>query len=140
MPTHTPRSKRFTAPPVAHLIGFRMTAGSMGKAEGRMRIQRRHVGPSGAAHGGILCDLADAAMGIAFASTLHDGQAAVTVNLEIHFLRPVWRGQLTARARVIHRGRRLGLVECAVTNQAGQLVAQASSTCTVLSQPLAPPH
>ncbi len=92
-------------------------------------------------HGGILCDLADATMGIAFASTLKQKQSAVTVELKINFLRPIWKGRLIALARVLHRGRQLGLVDCKATDEAGRLIAKASSTCMVLPRPLVPrPH
>ena len=110
----------------------------MGEARAELLLQRRHVGPGGTVHGGILCDLADAAMGIAFVSTLRDGPSATTVELKINFLRPVWKGRLFALARVVQRGRRLGFVECEVSDEAGRLIAKASSTCMVLGRPLAP--
>jgi acyl-coenzyme A thioesterase PaaI-like protein len=42
-------------------------------------------------------------MGIAFLSTLHGRQSAATVELNMNFLRPVWRGRLVAVARVVQR-------------------------------------
>lgn len=86
----------------------------------------------GTIHGGILCDLADAAMGFAFASTLGPGETFTTLELKINFLRPVIEGILTASARVAHRGKTVGLVECDVANAQGKAVARASSTCQVL--------
>lgn len=86
-------------------------------------------------HGGILCDLADAAMGLAFASTLTGRRSAATVELKINFLRPVWRGRLVTSARVVYRGRRLGMVEGEVSDEAGRLIAKACSTCMVLPRP-----
>ena len=126
------------SPPVARLVGFRLTQAFAGRARGELRLSRRHRGPGGTAHGGILCDLADATMGMAFASTLRRRQSAVTVELHIHFLRPVWQGRLTALAWVLHRGRRLGLVDCKVYDDAGRTIAKASSTCMVLARPLMP--
>src|SRR3989442_11814651 len=49
----------------------------------------QHFNPMGTLHGGILCDIADAAMGIAFASTLGPGESFTTVELKINFLHPV---------------------------------------------------
>jgi hypothetical protein len=46
----------------------------------------------GTLHGGMLCDIADAAMGIAFASTLAPDESFTTVELKINFFRPVWAG------------------------------------------------
>jgi uncharacterized protein (TIGR00369 family) len=86
----------------------------------------------GTLHGGILCDIADAAMGIAFASTLEDGESFTTLELKINFLRPVWKDKLRASGKVVKRGRCVGMVECDVTNSQGALVARSSSTCLVL--------
>jgi len=122
--------------PAARLIGFRVTEASAGYSHGELRLSPHHIGPGGTVHGGILCDLADAMMGLAFASTLRGRQSATTVELKINFLRPVWRGRLVAWARVVHRGRRVGLVECEVSDEAGRLIAKASSTCMVLARPL----
>lgn len=127
------------SPPVARLIGFKLAEPSAGVARGELDLTSRHTGPGGTAHGGILCDLADAAMGLAFVSTLRPRQSAVTVELKINFLRPVWNGRLVAVARVVHRGRRLGFVDCEISDPTGRLIARASSTCMVLAQPLAPP-
>jgi uncharacterized protein (TIGR00369 family) len=87
----------------------------------------------GTLHGGILCDLADAAMGVAFASTLREQESFTTLELKVNFLRPVWQGLLTAEAEVVSRGRTVGLVECKITDEKQRLIARASSTCMVLS-------
>ena len=129
---------RSPSAPVARLVGFRVNMASIGVAKGELRVGICHRGPGGTVHGGILCDLADATMGIAFISTLHGRQSAATAELKINFLRPVWTGRLVAMARVVHRGRRLGLVECEVSDEAGGLIAKASSTCMVLRRPRAP--
>jgi uncharacterized protein (TIGR00369 family) len=54
--------------------------------------------------------------------------------LKINFLRAVRQGRLTAEARVIKSGSTLGYVECDVKDEAGKLVARASSTCMKLRQ------
>jgi len=86
----------------------------------------------GTLHGGILCDIADAAMGMAFASTLGPKESFTTVELKINFFRPVWEANLRAEGKVVRRGRNLGYVECEVTDERGQLVAKAASTCLAL--------
>jgi uncharacterized protein (TIGR00369 family) len=79
-----------------------------------------------------LCDVADAAMGIAYASTLGKDESFTTLELKINFLKPVWQAQLTAEGRVVKRGRTMGLTECDITDEKGSLVARASSTCMTL--------
>jgi uncharacterized protein (TIGR00369 family) len=86
----------------------------------------------GTLHGGVICDLADAAMGIAYASQLAEDETFTTLELKANFLRPVWRGEIVADARVVSRGRSVGLVECDVADEQGRLVARLSSTCMTL--------
>jgi uncharacterized protein (TIGR00369 family) len=86
----------------------------------------------GTLHGGILCDIADAAMGVAYASTLAPGESFTTLELKINYLRPVWNATLRANGRVVQRGRTVGLVECDVFDEQQRLVARASCTCMTL--------
>src|SRR3981081_2946335 len=86
----------------------------------------------GTLHGGVLCDIADAAMGVAYASTLSETESFTTLELKINFLRPVWQTRLTATGHVVQGGRTGGMVECDVTDSQGRLVARASSTCMTL--------
>lgn len=118
--------------PVAKLIGFNITGVKPGEAVFELQATEAHANPMGTLHGGILCDIADAAMGIAYASNLLDGESFTTLELKINFLKPVWKARLTATARVVKQGRSVGLVECDVTDEHGSLVARASSTCLTL--------
>ena len=86
----------------------------------------------GTLHGGILCDLADGALGCAFASTLDEDETFTTLEMNINFLRPFWSGLLTATGWVIQRGQTIGMTECDVTDADSRLIARATSTCMVL--------
>ena len=119
-------------PPVAMLIGFRLTEVEPGHAVIEFEASERHANPMGTLHGGVLCDIADAAMGMAYASMLEEGETFTTLELKINFLKPVSNATLQAVARVIKGGRTIGLVECDVTDDQQQLVARASSTCMTL--------
>ncbi len=120
-------------PPVATLVGMRLV--EVGDGEARFELEAdpsRHMNPMGTLHGGILCDMADAAMGCAYASRLGEGESFTTLELKINFLKPVWSGLLTARAHVVRGGRTIGLVECDVLDAEGSLVARAGATCMTL--------
>jgi uncharacterized protein (TIGR00369 family) len=119
-------------PPIAELIGFTIEDVGEGRAVGILQSGPQHANPMGTLHGGVLCDVADAAMGMAFASTLAPDESFTTMGLSINFFRPVWQARLRAEARVINRGKRVGYLECDVTDQDGKLVAKANSTCFVL--------
>jgi len=119
--------------PVAGLVGFRILEVEPGRAVFEMETGPQHANPMGTLHGGILCDLADGAMGIAFASTLGEGETFTTLELKINFFKPVWNAKLRAEASIVRRGKTVGMTECEVTDETGSLVAKASSTCMVLA-------
>ena len=119
-------------PPIASLIGFTLSAVSPGEAVIDLEAGRKHANPMGTLHGGVLCDIADAAMGVAYASTLAEGESFATIELKINFLKPVWTARLRAIGRVVKRGKTLGFVECDITDEHQTLVARASSTCMTL--------
>ncbi len=119
-------------PPIGRLLGFALTAIEPGRAVCAMAVDERHHNPLGTLHGGVYCDLADAAMGLAYAATLAEGESFTTVELKISFLRAVRRTMLTAEAQVVKEGSTLGYVECAVKDAEGRLVAKAASTCMKL--------
>jgi uncharacterized protein (TIGR00369 family) len=120
-------------PPIADLIGFRPVSVEPGLAVFELEADpTRHANPMGTLHGGVLCTLADTAMGMAYAAALDDGETFATLELKINFLRPVWQGRLIATGRVVQGGRTVGLTECDVVDEAGRLVARASSTCMTL--------
>src|SRR6266850_7349007 len=118
--------------PVGKLVGFRPTSVETGRAVFELEAGPQHANPMGGLHGGVLCDVADAAMGVAYASTLQDGESFTTIELKINFLRPFKSGRLVATGHVVKAGRTIGLVECDVTDAEGRLIARAMSTCMTL--------
>jgi uncharacterized protein (TIGR00369 family) len=117
----------------AKLIGWETQRIAEGHAIVTLQAGPQHANPMGTLHGGILCDIADAAMGIAFASTLADGESFTTVELKINFFRPVWDALLKAEAKVIRRGAKIGYLECEITDEQNRLVAKSACTCMVLA-------
>jgi uncharacterized protein (TIGR00369 family) len=121
-------------PPIARLLGFSLKAIEPGRAIFEMDVDERHHNPMGTLHGGIYCDLSDAAMGYAYASTLGEAETFTTVELKINFFRAMRAGKIIAEARVVRAGSTLGYVECDVKDGAGKLVARAASTCMKLAR------
>lgn len=119
-------------PPVGLLVGFEGIEVDSGRAVVALEAGPRHANPMGTLHGGVLCDVGDAAMGVAFASTLDEGESFTTLELDAKFLKPVRDGRLEATGTVVKRGRTVGLVECDVTDEEGSLVARLQSVCIVL--------
>jgi len=119
-------------PPIADLIGFTLTEVEPGRAVIAFDAGPRHANPMGTLHGGVLCDIADAAMGMAYAAGLDEGETFTTLELKINFLRPFWTGTLLAHGWVVQRGKTVGMTECDVVDENERLIAKATSTCLAL--------
>lgn len=119
-------------PPVGRTLGFRMLAFSEGTSKFEMDVDETFHNPMGTVHGGIVVGLADSAMGMALVSTLDDSETFTTLELKTNFVRPVYKGKLTAEGRLVHRGRTIAVAEAIVTDEKGKLVAKCTSTCIVL--------
>lgn len=115
-------------PPVARLVGFTMKEFGDGRAVFELEATEDHANPMATLHGGIICDVADGAMGMAYATTLGEGESFTTLEIRTSFLRPFWTGRLIAEAEVVSRGRTVGLVECEVHDADGRLIAKSSTT------------
>ena len=119
---------------VGSLLGIDLV--SMGDGESRWVLEAgpEHANPMGTIHGGVYCDLGDAALSTAFMSTIDSDESFTTVDLMINYLRPVWSGRLEAVGRVLHKGRTIGLAESEITTEDGKLVARLSGTCMTLGK------
>jgi uncharacterized protein (TIGR00369 family) len=120
-------------PPVAELIGFRLTEIGRGRSRIELEVGPKHANPMGTLHGGILCDIADAAMGMAYVGLIGPEDSFTTIELKMNFLRPFWTGKLTARGHVLRKGRTMGLLECRITDEKRRLVAFGTSTCMTIA-------
>jgi uncharacterized protein (TIGR00369 family) len=120
--------------PVGDLIGMRMVAAEKGQVTFELDAGPQHSSPPGTLHGGILCDLADGAMGCACLSLLAEGESFATVELKINFLKPVWSGRVTAVGEVVKAGRTLTVCACRITDEGGSLVGYTTSTQMTLRE------
>jgi uncharacterized protein (TIGR00369 family) len=126
------QKKTEQAVPIEDLLGIEVGDIGDGRAVGTFQARPQHANPMGTLQGGVLCSLVDGTMGMAFASTLQPDDSFTTMNLQIHYFRPVWTARLKAEARVIQRSKNVGYLECEVTDENGKKIAKANSTCLVL--------
>lgn len=130
-------SSSFENAPISQLFGFRVIPPTEedlteGRACVELEVDERLHNPMGRVHGGVLAALADAAMGMAFGRTLDEGQEFSTIDLHIHFMRPVVAKRLVAHGNLIQRGLRVGYVECLISDSRGRLIAKSSCSCTLV--------
>lgn len=89
----------------------------------RMPLSDRHRNGCGAAHGGVIGAICDAAFGAA--SNSGSRYAVVTTSLDVDFLRPGLKGPIQAEARLVHAGRRMVNYDVQVRDGDSQLIARA---------------
>ena len=114
--------------PFAKLLGIEVDSVEPGHAVLSMKLRDDLMRNNGIAHGGAIATLIDSAMAIAIMAQLAEGERTVTVDLTIHYLRPISEGTARASARVVRAGRRVITVSAELFGDDGKLAATAIST------------
>src|SRR5258706_14889756 len=125
---------RFIYPPaIAKTLGFKLIEVGLGTATMEIVVDTdKHANPMGTIHGGVLCDIADAAIGTAHATRLEEGESFTSLDLQINFFRPVWNGRIRAAAKPVNVGRQISRYVCDILTDDDKLVAQVTSTVMTL--------
>lgn len=116
-------------------LDIRLTAIAPSHAIMQVTVSPKHLNYFGGGHGGLIATLVDT---VCFfpAPLLPAGRVVTTSNLNIHYLRPADLGdRLSARADLLHLGRRTASLRINVENQRGQLIAHGTATLQVLAEP-----
>ncbi|MBZ1463909.1 PaaI family thioesterase, partial [Escherichia coli] len=91
---------------ISETLKFKLTGIDHGEAHVSLKTDVNvHANQQGTVHGGMLCELADAAIGTAHSTVIEEGESFTSIELKINFLRPVWNDTLVAYAKPIQRGR-----------------------------------
>jgi len=113
-------------------MGIHLTKLGWGRSEIRIDVERRLTQQAGFAHGGVSAALVDSAIGLALCTIIDPGCAIMTINLQVNFLAPAKPGPLTARGRIVHKGKQTAVGDCQVTDQDGRLVSNGTATYMIL--------
>ncbi|HEY2671768.1 MAG TPA: PaaI family thioesterase [Rugosimonospora sp.] len=124
-------------PPIMQTIDVDGFEADEGRVTVSLTPREFHYNPLGSVHGGILATLLDTAAGCTVHSVLPAGQGYTSMDLNAKFLRPVTiaSGRLRCTGAVLSRTRRNALAEARLTDQSGQLVAHATSSCLIFDVP-----
>ena len=120
--------KAVASVPYAHLLGIELDEISEGVATLGLNVRKELKQNHGVVHGGAIASLIDTAMAFAIITLLAPGEKVSTVDLTVSYLRPLTKGRITARARVVRSGRRLLVVSADVFANDGILASTALST------------
>lgn len=105
-----------------------------GAAELRFEPGVEHLHGAGNVQGGVVATMLDFALAFALSARLPMEQTHATASLNVHFIRAVGLGSVTATAQVDRVGRRLGFASarlCATAS--GDLLATATSVMAILA-------
>ena len=116
--------------PFAQLIGMRLVDLKLDEAVLSVEIRDDLRQPSGVLHGGVTATLIDTAMAFAVRTRLEPTAATATIDLTIHYLRPLVDGKAICTGKVIRAGKRIFTVSADVYNDEGKLIATGLSTYT----------
>jgi len=110
-------------------LGARIAEAEPGRVVVELEAGPRHRHGGGVVQGGVITQIADAAMGLSLATLQEDGVWNTTIELKINLMRPFVEGRLRAIGRVIEMRQTLLFGEADVLDDRGRLIAHASSTC-----------
>ena len=114
--------------PFAKLLGIEVDSVEPGHAVLSMKLRDDLMRNNAIAHGGAIATLIDSAMAFAIIELLGENEHTVTVDLTIHYLRPVSEGTARASARVVRAGKRVITVSAELFDDNDKLAATAIST------------
>ncbi len=121
-------------PPIYHLTGIRAIEAAEGEAVVILPCSKWLSTSAGTIQGGFTAMLAESAMTSAAFSTARPDTAVAPLDFKVNYLRPVFPdgNDLTARARILHRGRTLVIASVEITNSEGKQVALATGSSMYL--------
>jgi uncharacterized protein (TIGR00369 family) len=115
----------FERVPFAHLLRLELGEMKRGAATLHMEVRDELRQNNGVVHGGVIASLVDSAAAFAILTILEKDETSTTVDLTIHYLRPLLQGRVSAHARVVRAGRRIMTITIDVLNENEVLVATA---------------
>src|SRR5256714_15656803 len=113
-------------------LGARITEAEPGRVVLELVAGPQHRHSGGVVQGGVITQIADAAMGMSLMTEQAEGLANTTIELKINFLRPVVEGRLQAVGRIVEMRNTLLFSEADVLDAEGRLVARDSSACLAI--------
>lgn len=118
----------FAEVPYIKLLGMELLELKPNEAVLRLQMRDELRQPHGLLHGGAIASLIDTATAFAVITCLTREEKASTVDLTVHYLRPVIDETIVCTAKVVKAGRRLLTVSADVFNDKNKLIATAIST------------
>jgi uncharacterized protein (TIGR00369 family) len=116
------------AVPFLKHLGVEVESVGPGTATLLLPVREEITRNDGVAHGGAIASVIDSAFAFAIVPLLAENERTMTIDLTIHYLRPLTGGTSRTTARVVRAGRRVITVSAELFDENGKLAATALSS------------
>lgn len=116
------------------LLGLELADIRKGWASVRLPFDGKLVHPLGIAHGGAIFSTADSAVAMALIGMLDRSESMTTIEMKINFIRSFDHGEITADAKIVHKGKTTAVGEVEIRDDKSRLVATASATYMIIKK------
>ena len=117
-------------PPGARLLGWKLIAldPQAGTIDVEFTAKTDFTNPSGFIQGGILAAMLDDTLGPAAFAMTGGKRMTTTIDLHLHYVRPVLPGRITTRGKVVNLGATIAFLEGKLFDANGRLSAVATAS------------
>jgi uncharacterized protein (TIGR00369 family) len=124
-------------PPLVALLGLKLVEAEAGRVTFIGVAREEFYNGMGVAHGGFAATMLDSALGCAINTMMPAGRVFTTIDLQIHYTRPLRReaGELRCTATVVHVGSRTATSEGRIVDANGKVYAHGTTTCILVEPP-----
>jgi uncharacterized protein (TIGR00369 family) len=127
--------KRLPAPPAAETLGWELIREDpqAGTVEIAFHPGEAFLNPHGTVQGGFVAAMLDDTMGPALVSKTDGACVPSSIDLNVTFIRAVKPGRVIGKGRVVSQGRTIAFLEGELFDEAGNLLARATSSARIVT-------
>ncbi|MDQ0214650.1 acyl-CoA thioesterase [Oikeobacillus pervagus] len=118
--------KKFEDSPYFQFLGIEILSFEEGNVETKLQVKEDFMNTNGTLHGGVHASMIDFVMGMTIVSKTKI--KCNTMNLNIHYIKPVLTGDIFAKGFIVHEGYKTIVVEGILYDKEGELIAKGSGT------------
>lgn len=120
--------------PCSRTLGFELVLLDVTKGETTVKFAALEglFNPMGSVQGGMLAAMLDDAMGMLAMVKLAGRSIATTIDLNVQYLRPIRKGEITVKARIVSMGRTTIFMEAELFDNRQKLAARAITSLAII--------
>lgn len=126
---------RMPTPPAAALLGW--TLKSIDKETGTLEVgfdgKKEFTNPMGFVQGGFLSAMLDDVLGPAIVAVTDGQEIGQTIDLHVHFLRPMPVGPITGVGKVTRKGKNIAFLEGYLLDKDGNMTTRATASANLVA-------